>query len=82
MITLISGSIRQDSMNMQLIEYVSGLLKDREHQILNLRNYPIFDPDLDSTSFPPEIKDLRKQITDTESQSFQHLNIFIIFLEF
>ncbi|MBB6675216.1 NADPH-dependent FMN reductase [Cohnella nanjingensis] len=52
-IAAIVGSIRKDSYNLKLAQYVKERYKDRfELEILSLRDLPIYDQDIENT--PPE----------------------------
>lgn len=66
MITLVSGSTRKNSINRAFIQYVSNLLEGRAYEILNLKEYPMFDPDLEVNSVPDVIRDLRKRINKSK----------------
>jgi NAD(P)H-dependent FMN reductase len=69
-ILAISGSLRAESTNLKIIEYVSklasGLLKISVFQ--NLSHLPAFNPDLDAGGVVPpvEVADFRRQIKEAD----------------
>ncbi len=67
MIILVSGSIRKDSINSAFIQLISNRLKEKDHEILNLRDYPMFDPGLEGESVPKVITDLRKRVNESKT---------------
>lgn len=67
MIILVSGSTRKDSINRAFIQLLSKRLGEKEHVVLDLRSYPMFDPNVDTSLVAKEIQDLRKQIKESDA---------------
>jgi len=63
-IIAISGSIRQSSTNMSLINAITDLFKDKlEFNIFQgLSDIPHFNPDLDTVNPPKKVSDFRRQL--------------------
>lgn len=67
-ILAINGSTRTNSTNLNLIKaFIDLTINDLEVEIFNeLAQIPHFNPDLDNTSAPKEVTDLRKKIKDAD----------------
>lgn len=70
-ILAISGSLRAESANLKIIEYVFKLAADslKISVFQNLSQLPAFNPDLDAEGTSPsaEVEDFRRQIKEADS---------------
>lgn len=69
-ILAISGSLRAESTNLKIIEYIAKLAADRLKISVyqDLSKLPAFNPDLDGegTNPPPEVADFRQRIKEAD----------------
>ena len=59
----LSGSLRRESLNTALLRVASGLLPDGASlELLNIRDVPLYDGDLEAAAFPAAVNLLKQQI--------------------